>query len=178
MKATNRGDRRAGRRAVVLAAVLCLVPAAGVTHAQQATMSVGVVVEDVCSLNVTRDIDFGSMRPGTSSAVTGEFQIDCPPGIALQIAINGGQHPNSAGARRVESDGEFARYALWQGGPFVQDWGTGSLTGLEPAAFGSPLPLTTSGGVEAITVHATMSVPASSDLRGAASDTVTIALFF
>lgn len=116
-------------------------------------------------------INFGShaaLHSGTINAMAGnsmggQARLVCTPGTAVQISVNGGQHPVGVQRRMSNGAGKFIPYSL----TLMQ----GTLTGLLP---NTPVGITTDGTPTALPVQGTVTLPGAGMASGTYSDSVQV----
>lgn len=176
------------RRILLGSAALGLVAVAvsvGGTDSQaatsNATLSVTASVASSCTLAATA-VAFGTLSSSLATTpvnATGTITVNCTPGAALSISLNGGSNA-TGGQRSLANGASKVTYNLTQptaagnaiSSPAVS-WGDGGAT-----ATGTAFSTTGTGANQVLNVYGTIPAQATSLAAGTYSDAVTVTLTY
>lgn len=169
------------RRILLLGATLLAVagstgqsPAATATY----TLNVTGTVTASCTLTGVA-VAFGALSSSANTNATGSVTVNCTPGNAYTIALNGGANASALQRRMLNGASSYASYNLYQptstgnaeaAGPVA--WGDGNVT-----ATGTTFGSTGTGAAQVFNVYG--QVPSGQTLTaGSYSDAVTVTLTY
>jgi len=132
----NKHMSKGSNRILAAAAALAMsgVGGAAVAGTAQTIMTVSATIGASCSIQTVTNVAFGTYAPGTESAATGVFTLNCTNGAPVAVTISpgngtGGGHTQLGDTRAMVSGANFLSYDLYQDAAHTTVWGSTQATG-------------------------------------------------